>query len=112
MIQEQEKWSINKLHEKEFIDHCKESCPFECNYVEYSTSTNQALYPTLSRLEELINVFNFNNMITNNQTASQAFAKVNIYYKGMYHTETTEVAKMQVVDLVGNLGGAFGLFLG
>ena len=105
-------WTMDKLYDNEFKEHCKESCPLECSYVEYSISTTQALYPTVSRLDELLNRENYKDRITNNQTASQAFAKVNIYYKGMYYTTTTEIAQMQVADLVANLGGTLGLFLG
>ena len=105
-------WTMDKLYGNEFKEHCKESCPLECSYVEYSISTTQALYPTVSRLDELLNKDNYKDRITNNQTASQAFAKVNIYYKGMYYTTKTEIAQMQVADLVANLGGTLGLFLG
>jgi hypothetical protein len=105
-------WNVGKLYGEEFRDHCKESCPFECNSIEYSISTNQALYPTVSRLDQLLNKENYKNRITNNQSASQAFAKVNIYYKGMYYTTTNEVPLIQLEDLISNLGGILGLFLG
>ena len=105
-------WKVNALYGNEFTDYGKTSCPFECSSVEYIPRSSSALYPTVYKLNSLLNKYNYSLRITNLQYASQAFIRLNVYYERMEYTTTTQNAKFQPSDLVSSFGGTLGLFLG
>jgi hypothetical protein len=90
---------------------CNELCPFECESVEYSTSSNKALYPNKFYLEQVLvkYVQYYGKNITVN---SQSVAKVNVYYESMNYAVTTSSISITVDDLFSNFGGTLGLYLG
>jgi len=67
---------------------CEEQCPMECDSISYSL-TIQSNYLNLS-----------------------GNSHVNIYYPDFYYTSITEQPKMTFDNLIGNLGGLLGLFIG
>ena len=105
-------WKIVPLYEKEFANHCKTSCPFECYSIDYIITSSRQLYPTKYRLDQLLYKFNYTHRITDKQLSKDAFLRFNIYYQGMQYTKIDEVASMSQEDLLSSFGGTLGLFLG
>ena len=105
-------FDINK-----FYDKC--DCPIECEKNYYSFSSSQAEFPTKFYSyylkenylvkEKLGNRLNDSNYF---ETLRKNVAKLHIYYKSLQQTEISESPRMQMADLVANLGGTLGLFLG
>jgi len=68
------------------LDKCKEYCPLECESVSYTVNLN---------------------MLTNrNET------EIFIYYQSLKYTLISQLEKEKVFDLISNIGGIFGLFIG
>ena len=68
--------------------YCEDICPVECKHVSYSVTP----------FYKLIN--------------SRSIAAVNIYYDEFAFTEITELPKITFDNLLANIGGVFGLFVG
>ena len=86
-------------------------CPLECETTSYSYTNSIAQYPSLWHYEN--NLKNFS-VIQNLsfQEVRESVAKVQIGYSQMEQTIITEEKKIEFNDLVSNLGGTLGLFLG
>ena len=54
----------------------------------------------------------FNGRPLNSDTALKSFVRVLISYDTLSYELTTESAKMEIVDLLANVGGNLGLFMG
>jgi len=67
---------------------CEEQCPMECDSISYSL-TIQSNYLDLG-----------------------GYSYVYIYYPDFYYTSITEQSKTTFDNLIGNLGGLLGLFIG
>ena len=68
--------------------YCEDICPVECKHVSYSVTP----------FYKLIN--------------SRSIAAVNIYYDEFAFTEIKELPKITFDNLLANIGGVFGLFVG
>lgn len=97
---------------------CSQDCPLECSRIEYSTSTTSSSYPTHVYYEYLKNQTivqsKFNNdvsQLTYEKLKSQIVA-VNVYYDDLSYIKISENAQTELIDLVSNLGGTLGLFIG
>jgi len=71
---------------KKIAEKCSKYCPLECNSIEYTFSTRN--YYT----NENIRLF--------------------IYFKEMEYTKLSEMPKIEPFDLISNIGGILGLFIG
>jgi hypothetical protein len=106
------------IYEK--LDYCNEQCPLECDSISYEISTSSLDFPTR-------NWFNF---IFENSTAyiksfesimnrtltyesfKESNLALNIFYPSLKYTQLTESPKTSLIDLVSNVGGLLGIFLG
>ena len=82
-------WSIH------LKDYCGSKCPLECDSVQYIKSISQA---NIKRLD------NSNGKDTN--------LSLNIFYDSLSYTQIEEMVNIEFVDLMANIGGTLGLFLG
>ena len=88
-------------------------CPLKCDLAKYSYTISSSEYPTMQLYT------NFFKKMTNNGFSSmsyneikQSVAKVQIYFQDMKQTVIEESEKTLISDLVSNIGGTLGLFLG
>ena len=107
---------------KEFFDKnvyevCHPHCPLECETILYSITTSFSKFPNFVYYKRLIN----NSMITSkypvgyNITYSdiqQSVIAFNVYYDDLKFISISEVAKTTTTDLISNVGGLLGLFIG
>ena len=75
----------------DLVEKCFKYCPLECDSMSFSYS---------------ISAFNRPNWIRSDQTS------VYVYYKTLKYTSITQKAKMKWEQLISNLGGYLGLFVG
>jgi hypothetical protein len=75
----------------DLVEKCFKYCPLECDSMSFSYS---------------ISAFNRPNWIRSDQTS------VYVYYKTLKYTSITQQAKMKWEQLISNLGGYLGLFVG
>ena len=80
-----------KFNQESLVDKCNKYCPLECDSSEYTTSYSFHITETLSRNDTL---------------------KIKAYYKELKYILISQEPKMDIIDLIANIGGLFGLFLG
>jgi len=68
------------------IEKCRRYCPIECDSVSYSVEVNNL--PIENAL------------------------KLRVYYQSLKYTSITQIPKTKVFDLISNIGGTLGLFIG
>jgi hypothetical protein len=95
---------------------CSNFCPAECLTVDYALSITTATYPT----DNYLNWLQLQTLLTNKYTSqsplttqiTNSLAKVNVFYNDIAYISFTESEKISTEDLLGNIGGQLGLFIG
>ena len=97
-------------------------CPIRCDYSGFSYSSSIAEYPTRQYSAYLMNNSLVKSMLNESvsemtsletyETLRKSVARVEISFKDMIETIITEYPKTEPYDLVSNIGGLLGLFLG
>ncbi len=98
------------------IPSCIPHCPLECNSSDFTFSlTSQTSsgigYAKLIR-ETPTFLSDFNSTPITVDTASNKFVQLFVYYDSLKYTSSTDTPSMDIVTLLGNIGGTLGLFLG
>jgi hypothetical protein len=98
------------------VRKCIPECPLECNSTEFTfTRTSQTYTGMLfSNLVKKNPVFasDFTYTPITEETASNKFVEVNLYYDKLSFTSSEDSPSMDIVALFGSVGGTLGLFLG
>ena len=83
-------------------DFCYQKCPIECDHIVYNTKSNYVgLLPDFYSNENKLNNISKDDLIL-----------INIYYPKLEYISVEQMAKTEFFDLISNIGGTFGLFLG
>jgi hypothetical protein len=114
-------------NDSSLIDKCYDDCPIECFEIKYDLTVSSSSYPTEWYASVLANNSNFNTVINayfsranisyinyTNKFAElkNAIARVNVFYEDLRFTEVNDNPAMDIIFLLGTLGGNLGLFLG
>lgn len=96
---------------------CSDECPFSCNTVKYDWVTSYADYPTYMEFKYLD--LDYNDTLEKYFSGSYSYSDVRqtvasafVYFETMSVVEITQSPSMVLTDLIANIGGTFGLFLG
>ncbi len=105
-----------KLNYYDHENNCFDSCPKECDSVFYSRTSSSYLYLqsiTDDDKKKFAEYAKKNGIATNilNRVEVKGVA-INIYLNDMRYTEISEVAKTTVTNLISDIGGFLGLFIG
>ena len=96
--------------------HCDNYCPIECLSVSFSTSVHTASYPTDAYLNLLLRQSSFISLFPASSNLTTAIpasvAKINVFYNDISYTALIESPTLTPDTLLGNIGGALGLFIG
>lgn len=94
-------------------------CPNECNSIGYTATTSMSNYPS----NQLFKSFNYNLNLKNKllklfkgefslESFRESTASFIVYYEDLKYTQISQDPKTSWLDLVSNIGGLLGLFLG
>lgn len=105
------------IKEKGYINLYSKYCPVECNIVTYPLTISTSSY--LSNPNSMKKLFNntalsskYSNDTLNYDKIKNKVLALNIYYDKLEYTLINQEPKFQILDLVSNIGGLLGLFLG
>jgi len=98
--------------ENSFEQKCKEYCPLECDSIEYSLTTYTLDYPTVGNISERDITKHFSSKFETYEEVQRSFYSLIIYYKDLKYTFIKEEPNMVLADLVSNIGGLLGVFVG
>jgi hypothetical protein len=82
---------IDHFNKKDIFQICSEYCPLECDSFDYDISINSRASGSLS---------------ADNTTG------IYVFYEDLKYTLISQQPKMQFIDLISNIGGSLGLFVG
>jgi hypothetical protein len=99
---------------------CSSQCPEECSTESFSASMSVSEFPNYKYAERLIEQSSYLSNVTANisseferyLTVKRNVLSVNFYYDRLSYTLIQESPKTEISDLVSNIGGLAGLFLG
>lgn len=111
------------------LTDCLDSCPHECRAESYDLSTSYSEYPSRVYFDKLRRgvlapLFSINSSSLSHQQqndneelfqlkmARRSLTRVFVYFDEIKYTQITETPTMCFVDLVANVGGTMGLFIG
>jgi hypothetical protein len=104
------------VNSKFLNDYCLPLCPLECNstglnaFVSAVNLDGDKSYDLIRKSQVLSSQFNGRPL--NTETALKSFVRLVVNYETLSYELTTESAKMEIVDLLANVGGNLGLFMG
>jgi hypothetical protein len=99
-------------------EYCYNECPLECDIDDFTTTLSTSQFPPndyyLNQFRSLpIIKSKYSNISSiSDQELTNSLLKLSIYYNTLSYTLISESPTMGVVDLLSNLGGVLGLFLG
>jgi hypothetical protein len=90
---------------------CYQECPLECDSIDYQYSVSSVDMDIEQFLQYILqsNGINLLDFLNNN---NENFISIRIYYDKASYTRINEIPKIEIVDLIANIGGNLGLFLG
>ena len=99
----------------QFLEEC--DCPLQCETSNYMFMTSFSKFPSYFYARRLIES---NNLIKSKfspknityQDLANSLISVDIFFEDLKTTSIDSNVKMSIVDLITNIGGAMGLFLG
>jgi hypothetical protein len=95
---------------------CYPLCPLKCFSTEYKTSISLNQFPSTIYAANLAEIGFFDSGFYSadkfSQPIEKLILKVNIYFDSFTYTSTTEVASIDQITFISNIGGLFGLFWG
>ena len=97
-------------------DNCMPLCPLECNSTEYHSSLTFLQMigdyhaDILKQKPNLLRDFVAKTL--NARTAQESTVVLNIFYDSLSYTKSFEIAQMDLVALMSNIGGTMSLFMG
>lgn len=101
----------NKIENNE----CDTYCPMECDSISYAITSSSVSLPFNGKItnqtKSVFGFLGFNKYETYEQL-NKNFIAIYVYYKDLTYTHIGQEAKTPVFDLVSNIGGIVGVFLG
>lgn len=99
---------IESFQQNNSFKICSDYCPLECDSASFEISHD---FEPIISYSKSSNGFYYKKFQTY-ENISRSFLSLHIYYEDLKYTLISQSPKMQVYDLVSNIGGTLGLFLG
>jgi hypothetical protein len=101
-------------------NECQQFCPFECATTTYNWIISYGRFPSYYSYLELIStypdqfldIFGSNDETYSFEMIEKTMGRFFIYFDPLSIFEISQTPSIQVVDLIANVGGTFGLFIG
>jgi hypothetical protein len=103
---------IKNFRKNNQIKICSEYCPLECDSMNYVINTYNEQIPINGNISETASDYQFTQRFRTYEEANKHFIGLRVYYKNLKYTIISESPKMEVYNLVSNIGGNWSLFLG
>ena len=93
-------------------DICSNYCPHECETIDYVVHMNTEQLPVFGNISEKSKSFEYSALFKTFENVQKHYIQVKAYFHELKFTFISQQPKTGVVDLVSNIGGTLGLFLG
>jgi len=103
---------LNYTSTSDITKSCRTLCPYNCSYTKYDILSTRGSYPNYRYMANLDGFLLSQRGIKQINKTAASYAKVNIYYEDLRYSTTTETPQILWTDLISNLGGTVGLYIG
>ena len=97
----------NEFFDRGINEDCLKMCPLECERVSYQLTLSSSNFPSFSSYLIYKNITNLSYEVVRENSLA-----VNIYYQDLGYTRISETPTMIIQDLLSQIGGTLGLFIG
>jgi hypothetical protein len=108
--------SIQSTKNAQLNEFCLSECPLRCNSLSYNLVPFHANYPNDNYARLIMNSLNFTKLFNTSLVTLSQFRRsclaVSVYFDSMTYTKVVEQPELSFVELLANVGGLAGLFLG
>lgn len=105
--------SFKMLHRQNLINKCSSYCPLECDSMRYLIQTySQVATYDGGYIQPESFIFGTYPGFNNYSDVKKSYFSINVYYENLKYTLINQKAKMELVDLVSNVGGIWSAFCG
>lgn len=102
-------WNYFQSFIQQSYETCSQFCPLECNTISYSVVLSSIYdYPPMGEIIASSLKYNFENYAE----VKRNLFSIQIFYKDLNYKLISQQEKMLMSDLIPNIGGIMGLFLG
>ena len=99
---------IETFQSSDPFEKCSKYCPLECDSNKLLVSLNTRELPRTGNITKGFDYTEFKTY----ENVSKSFFSIYVYYEDLDYTLIEQIPKIQIFDLISNIGGLFGLFLG
>jgi hypothetical protein len=99
---------IEAFQSSDPFEKCSKYCPLECDSNKLLVSLNTRELPRTGNITKGFDYTEFKTY----ENVSKSFFSIYVYYEDLDYTLIEQIPKIQIFDLISNVGGLFGLFLG
>ena len=107
--------TTKEYYNSDFSLKCSKYCPLECESITYSVSMSFADYPNPQYATNAALNSPLKSQISNNTAydiLKKSLVSINVFYSDLKYTSVSQIPKVSLEDLISNIGGTLGLFIG
>jgi hypothetical protein len=97
---------------KSEFDKCSVYCPSECDSMTYMITSSYEALPKSGKISYKSKMENGLNSFETYEQVSRHFSSILVYYKELKYTRISQEPKTMLFNVISNVGGILGLFLG
>lgn len=90
---------------------CADYCPLECDSIEFDMNINTKFHPQSGTISDPERKEQFKSY-DNYESMARSLITIRIFFDELKYTFVRQQEKFKIFDLISNIGGLFGLFLG
>lgn len=107
-------WKFKKEFTTKLFNKCHEYCPIECDYFTYTLTPSALVFPNTGYVNQKENNEWFHGKLYNKSYVKikKSYYSFLVYYTDLKYTSIRQYAKTGIDDLIANIGGTLGLFIG
>jgi hypothetical protein len=96
----------------QFDEFLYKKCRPECYSMDFVSSLSTSSSTSVKNMSNLIDLFKIAHSFVNDVSSIKSVYSINIYYSELDYTEIGEIPNYPAINLISNIGGTLGLFLG
>jgi len=112
-------WNCTKKFRKIFSENlfdknCFQYCPLECDSIDYQLSVSYTGFPLTGNISEndKLNWFQKSSDFHTYEQVQRNYYSIAVFYEELKYLLITEQPSIELSDLISNIGGILGVFLG
>lgn len=95
---------------------CDNQCPIECSHTHYDVQHSSSIFPSRQYAQDILADTQIKRLMENAELTysnlRESILSLHIYYEELEYTMISEQPALSLIDVISNVGGTLGLFIG